>query len=159
MRSSIFRGPTRYQHLRFAIAAVLLPSPGSRTSTLYPVSGADPRTHSGSSARQGSKFVYSAAIDATIVGSRGDIAPIPCKLIHNAQLARTLDNLMAHTVADAPSGMHEYEVQQHLNRLPFGWIDRMPSVFSGLVNGIHEEISSRQHIYLYCTYSKNLSRS
>ena len=66
---------------------------------------------------------------------------------------------MAHTVADAPSGMHEYEVQQHLNRLPFGWIDRMPSVFSGLVNGIHEEISSRQHIYLYCTYSKNLSRS
>ena len=58
---------------------------------------------------------------------------------------------MARTTLGAPSRMNEYEVQDHSHRQAFGEMDWTPSVFSGLVTPIHEEICSRQPFCLSYT--------
>ena len=58
---------------------------------------------------------------------------------------------MARAVADAPSEIHTYEVQEHLNRMAFTHIDQIPSVLSGLVTPIPDEVPSRQLFYFSYT--------
>jgi hypothetical protein len=58
---------------------------------------------------------------------------------------------MARAVADAPSEIHTYGVQEHLNRLAFARIDQIPSGFSGLVTPIPDEVPSRKLLYFSYT--------